>query len=89
MQITEPASTRECTERMVKILDSTYAKADLEQVVNASQLNDEERLKKFQDLFYGTLGDWSTEPVDLELKPYFKPFNIRYYLFPIINKETF
>ena len=40
----EPASTREATERMVKILDSAYAKADLEQVVaNASQLNAEER----------------------------------------------
>ena len=47
MQTTEPASTRECTERMVQILDSTYAKADLEQVVNASHLNDEERLKTF------------------------------------------
>ena len=29
MQIAEPASTREATERMVKILDSIYANADL------------------------------------------------------------
>ena len=28
---------------MVKILDITYAKADLKQVVNGSQLNSEER----------------------------------------------
>ena len=29
MQTAEPASTREATERMVKILDIAYAKADL------------------------------------------------------------
>ena len=56
---------------MVKIIYSTYAKADLKQVVNASQLNSEERtlllrlLEDFEDLFDGTLGDWATEPVDL------------------------
>ena len=42
MQTAEQASTREATERMVKILDSIYSKADLEQVVaNASQMNTE------------------------------------------------
>ena len=41
MQTAEPASTREATERMVKILNSTYAKEYLEQVVNDSQLNAE------------------------------------------------
>ena len=39
MQTAEPASTREDTERMVKTLDSTYAKSDLEQLVNDIQLN--------------------------------------------------
>ena len=72
MQIAEPASTREATERMVKILDSTYAKADLNQVANnPSHLNSEERtlllslIKDFEELFDGTSGDWATEPVDL------------------------
>ena len=38
----EPASTREVTGRMVKILDSTYVKEDIEQVVdNAIHLNSE------------------------------------------------
>ena len=42
MQTVEPASTLESTERMVKILDSIYAKADLEHVVaNARQMNAE------------------------------------------------
>ena len=55
---------------MVKILDSTYVKADLKQVANnATQLNAEEItrllsfLEDFADLFDGTLGDWATEPV--------------------------
>ena len=80
---------------MVKILDSTYAKADLKQAVNYSHLNAEERtlilslLEKFDDLFDGTLGDWYTEPVDLELNPDPRPFNSRYYPVPRINKETF
>ena len=95
MQTSEPASTRESTDMMVKILDSTYEKADLKQVVNDSHLNAEERtlllslLEYFEDLFDGTLGDWDTEPIDLELNPYFKPFNSRYYPVPRINKETF
>ena len=46
-------------------------------------------LGDFEDLFDGTLGDWATEPVDLELNPDSKPFNSRYYPVPIINKEIF
>ena len=49
---------------MVKILVSTYVKADLKQVVdNATQMNSEERtqllspLEEFEDLFDGTFGD--------------------------------
>ena len=42
MKTAEPASTLEATARMVKILDSNYVKADLEQVVpNTSQINSE------------------------------------------------
>ena len=80
---------------MIKTLDSTYAKADLEKLVNTSQLNVEEiilllsLLEDFEDLFDGTLGDWATEPVDLELNPYPKTFNSRYYPVPRTNKGTF
>ena len=39
MQTAEPASTREATEILVKILDSNYAKEDLKQEDgNAAQL---------------------------------------------------
>ena len=43
----------------------------------------------FEDFFDGTLGDWYTELIELELKPGSKPFNSKYFLFPEINKETF
>ena len=98
MQTAEPASTIEATDRMVKILDSTYVnvKADLNQLSdNATQLNAEERtqllslLEDFEDLFGVTLGDWATEPVNLELKPGSKPFNSRYYPVPRINRGDF
>ena len=42
MHASEPVSTRESTEKFLKFLNSTYAKADIEQVdANKSQLNDE------------------------------------------------
>ena len=78
---------------MVKFLDSTYVKADLNQVANnATHMNNEERtellslLEDFKDFFGGTLGDWAADLVDLELKPDSKPFNITYYPVPRINK---
>ena len=96
MQTVEPASTREDTEQMVKITESTYEKADLMQVAdNASHMNSEERtqllstLEDFDDLFDGTVGDWATETVDLYPKPDYKPFNYRYYPVPRISKEKF
>ena len=81
---------------LVKILDIAYVKSDLKQVAdNTTHLNSVERtqiiriLKYFKDLSDGNLGDWDTEPVDLELNPGSKPFNRKYYLVPIIDKETF
>ena len=81
---------------MIKTLDITYARADLNQVGdNATQLDAEERtqllrlLEDFKDLFGGTLVDLAIESIELELKPGYKPYNIKYYLVAIINKETF
>ena len=72
IQNVEPVSTRESNKRLVKILDSTHAKADLKQAANTStQLNNEERTKLLrpigylEDLFDGTLGDWDIYPFDL------------------------
>ena len=96
MQTAEPASTRDATDRLVKILDNTYAQSDLNQAANnATQLNAEERtqllrlLGGFEELFGGTLGDWDTETVKLELNPDSEPFNSKYYLVPRITEENF
>ena len=71
-------------------------KVDLEYVDNnATQMNTEERTQlirlfhDFDNLFDGTIGDWDTHPVDLELNPDYKPFNCKIYHFSRINKETF
>ena len=39
----------------------------------------------FEYLFDSILGDWATEPVDLDLNPGYKPFHVKYYMVPIIN----
>ena len=71
-------------------------KLDLKQVAdNATQLSSEEitqplrLLEDFEDLFGGNLGDWDTDPIDLEIKPGSKRFNSKYYPVPIINNNTF
>ena len=71
IQTSEPSSTQEANEIMVKFLDITYAKIDLNQVAeNSTQLNAEERtlllslLEDCEDLFDGTLGYCTSEPVD-------------------------
>ena len=96
MRTEEPDSTRDATKRLVKIRGSTYARAELNHAANnAIHMNAEERtqllriLEYFKDLFDGTLGDWATQPVDLEPIPGSKLFNSKYYPAPRINKENF
>ncbi len=63
----EPASTQGATKHVVEILDAKYAKTDLPVIVrdNCKHLNPSEResllslLLKFEQLFYGTLGEWN------------------------------
>ena len=81
---------------MVKILYISYAKAEFKQVSNnANQLNVEEItqllriLEYFEDFFDGTLGDWYTYPIDLELKLGSKPFNSKYYPVPELTRRPF
>ena len=61
---------------MHRILDDKYEKEDLYKVMNkkCQNLNTEELeillclLRKYEDIFDGTLGKWNTTPVDLELR---------------------
>jgi hypothetical protein len=44
---------------------------------------------EFEELFDGTLGNWKTEPVELELNKGEKPHSSRYHPMPRIHKATF
>ena len=80
----EPNSTAVATKRMVEILDAKYEKADLPAICKACvHLTTKQQkqlltlLQKFEELFDGTLGDWKTAPVSLELKEGSKPYHVR------------
>jgi hypothetical protein len=92
----EPDSTKELTNRAVKILDAKYEKADLPKIVETQcrHLDAHQRkelldlLLEFEDLFDGTLGIWDTEPVHLELKDDAKLYHGKPYPVPKAHKET-
>ena len=96
MQTAELVSTKEATDRLVKILDSTFSKAELEHVAtNATQLNYEQitqlisLLKDFEGLFDDTPVYWYTQAFNLELNTNLKPCTCKYYHVSMIKKETF
>ncbi len=77
-------------------MDAKYAKADLPAIVrdNCKHLSPSEResllslLLKFEQLFDGTLGEWTLPPVSIQLKEGVKPFHGRPYLIPKVHKAT-
>ena len=81
---------------MVKILDDKYEKANILEVIreNCKHLTVRQQvmlvslLTEFETLFDGTLGDWKTSPVKLELRKGMRPFHGRAYPVPVIHKET-
>ena len=95
-QYLEPPITQGATKRAVEILDAKYEKADLPAVVkqNCSRLTSADQiqllhlLQKYEQLFDGTLGDWKTTPVKLELKEGVWPFHGRAYPVPFIHNHT-
>ena len=76
--------------RIQSIIDVKYAPQDIDAIVaECVHLTPKERgglsklLNKFESLFDGTLGEWNTEPVDLELiDPDAKPYHARAYPVP-------
>jgi len=85
----EPKSIEEATQRVVRILDANYKKADLQAIVNDNcthlSSNDQklllELLTEFEPPLDGTLGAWRTTPVTFQLKEGAKPYHGR--MFPI------
>src|SRR6187200_388419 len=89
----DPDTTEE--ERIQEILDAKYCPADLNKhVKECEQLSKEEQekllalLKKYEQLFDGTVGTWKTAPVDLFLKdPNYKPYHAKAYPVPHSQKQ--
>ena len=81
---------------MVRILNAKYKQADPPKVVrdNYTHLDSGQKedflvlLGKFDELFDGTLGDWKTEPVSLEIKEGANPFHGRPVPAPVIHRYT-
>ena len=92
----EPLVTEHATKRMIKILDSDYRKANLKTVVaGAKHLTQQEKeqlyqlLLKYESIFDGTLGEWTTDPLDFELAEGYTPHSQRHYPVPRLYRETF
>jgi len=91
----EPAEVKEASKRVEGILDAVYEKADITNIVNeCKHLSIEQRnelfilLKKYEILFDGTLGEWDTTPVSLEIKPGERPFHGKAYPIPHVYEQT-
>jgi Retroviral aspartyl protease len=79
----------------MSILDAKYEKANIDATINTFKHlngNQQQQLKallyKFEHLFDGTLGDWTTEPVSFKLKEGAKPFQLSPFPVPKIHEDT-
>ena len=80
------ASTNEMQDRVTRILDAKYEKADLPQLCGQqTHLSSHEQesllkvLKQYEHLFDGTLGEWKGSGVSFELKPNATPYHAKPY----------
>jgi RNase H-like domain found in reverse transcriptase/Reverse transcriptase (RNA-dependent DNA polymerase)/Integrase zinc binding domain len=94
--IKEPVPLMHEAERMSKILDAKYKKADLRKIADSVKgVNDEQReqlyqfLQLYEGLFDGTLGKWKGKEYHIELKEGAKPFHARPYSVPRAYELTF
>ena len=93
----DPIKVRNATDRVEGILDATYEKADLPNVINEnySHLSSENKakllrlLQKFEELFDGTLGNFQTDAVSFSLRGGAKPYHGKAFPIPHVHKVTF
>ncbi len=92
----EPQSTHDATKRVKQILDAKYQKADLQSIVrdNCKHLKRQSTKEvtaatwENESLFDGTLGNWKTKPVSLQLKEGVSPYHGQAFPVPQIHKDT-
>ena len=95
LHIEDSSAVRESTTRMKQILDATYEKVELHQIVSVcTHLSETEHrllhnaVQEYETLFDGTLGFWNHEEYNIELQPDAKPYHARAYPIPKIHEQT-
>ena len=95
LHIKDSRAVRESTTRMKQILDATYEKTELTQIVSeCTHLSKTERrllhtvLQEYETLFDGTLGLWNNEEYDMELQPDAKQYHAQAFPIPKIHEQT-
>ena len=91
----ETEALQEASTHLQKILDAKYARADLNEVIQACRhLSDDEKnqlhalLKKYKHRFDGTLGTWNNKPYNIKLKEGAKPYHSQPFPVPKVHKRT-
>ena len=93
--VADPGTISDEAERMSRILDAKYAKADLANVVaDCHHLSNQEQagllalLKEYETLFDGTLGHWKGPNYQVELRKEAKPYHARPFPIPRAYERT-
>ena len=83
------------TERIKHILDAKYEAANLNEIANScTHLSQDKQqslqalLEKYNCLFDGSLGTWTGEPYNIELKPDATPYHARAFPIPKVHEQT-
>ncbi|MGH7974637.1 MAG: hypothetical protein ACREBR_03860, partial [bacterium] len=92
----EPESMQRAHKRVKRILDAKYEAADLKHIVakccSHLSANDKSKLlkllKDYEHLFDGSLGNFRSKPVSLELKDDAKPYHARAFPVPRSREAT-
>jgi hypothetical protein len=94
--VKEPDALHEEADKMSKILDAKYQKADLKNIAKTTKGLTEERktrllhlLDKYENLFDGTLGNWKGADYRIELRDGVKPYHAKPYSVPRAYEQTF
>jgi hypothetical protein len=94
--VEEPKAVQHATDRIKKILDANYEKADPHEIAAAQdhltpqqQEQLEELLHKYESLTDGTLGQWVGDPYEIQLKPGAKPYHAKAFPVPHVYLDIF
>jgi hypothetical protein len=93
--IADTPCLQEAVERIKQILDAKYEPANLDEIAaSCDNLTLDEQqslktlLKKFEHLFDGSLGTWTGDDYDIELRSDATPYHVRAFPIPRVHEQT-